>query len=370
MFGVTDVPTEIWQNILSQACTDGGFTGRSLSLTSRFFYSQSHSSRYCSLLFDSVKRLEGFLETLRAQAGGYRPVIEHLYISFHDEPIKTPRNFWTIYNRASEEERQKMDESVREEEARWNARFRAAWLALFSVAGPTLRTLCVVEDGVAPLTVEFPCDLPRLEELTWQGRIDGFNGVARPTLFPALQRVHCLSPSGDPLPWAITSTSLTHLRVSSVGARNGKLHRELAAAIGVPDAVWLYDYYDEDEGSAARARTREVPSPPTHPRLRHIVIHGVAPAPGRDNGYLGMHWRHVHHEVKRLARYCEEYLDGVQVVVIEGPREKEGHWRERLRQEWLDRMQGGRGCWIKAEEEEEEDEVEVFYTAVVDPSLF
>ncbi|KAI0650401.1 hypothetical protein C8Q79DRAFT_1006673 [Trametes meyenii] len=369
MPGVALIPTEIWQDILSEACTDGGFTGRSLSLTSRFFYSQSLSSRYRSLVFESLQRLEGFLKALRNHTDGYRPIIEHLYISFYDEPIKTPRGFYVTYNRMSEEQRQKKDESVRAEKAHWNARFCAAWSDLFSVAGPSLRTLCVVEDGVAPLTVEFPCDLPRLEELTWMGRFTGFDGVARPTLFPALRRVHCLSLSGDPLPWVVTCTSLTHLRISSVGARNGHLHKELAAAVGVPDAVWLYHYHDEDEDDAVRAR-REVPPPPTHPRLRHIVIHGIAPAPGPGNGYFGMHWRHVHHEVKRLARYCEEHLDGVQVVVMEGAREKEGQWRERLRQEWLDRMRGGRGCWVEAEEEEEEDSIEVFYTAVVDPSLF
>ncbi|TBU33752.1 hypothetical protein BD309DRAFT_851542, partial [Dichomitus squalens] len=43
------LPLEIWQHIFLHACTDGGHTGCSLALVSRFFHLASHPVRFNSL---------------------------------------------------------------------------------------------------------------------------------------------------------------------------------------------------------------------------------------------------------------------------------------------------------------------------------
>ncbi|KAI0650400.1 hypothetical protein C8Q79DRAFT_1006672 [Trametes meyenii] len=367
MANVTDIPTEIWRVIIPQACTDGGFTGRSLALTSKYFHSQSLAFRFHSVMLSSLGHLERFLKLLDNQPKDCKSSIEHLYLSFHDEPIRMPPAFWAVYNRMSPEQKSQASDSAREARAHWTTFFRTAWRALMTIVAPTLRTfvLIVRDDAGSPLILDSPCDFPRLEELTWMGSITGFDGVTHPTRFPALTHVHCISPRGEPVPWATTSLSLTHVRISCVGQENSGLHHELAAAIGVPDAwVFQHSYNDLDEYSEGGAAQRKPLAPATHSQLRHIVVHGVAPMPG-PGGFVPWYWNHVYNETKRLAWYCEAHLDGVQVVVMEGARQKEHMWRDRLLANWLERMQGGRGCWIVAEEEEEEDAFEVFYTGIV-----
>jgi hypothetical protein len=61
---INDIPPEIWDPIVQLACTDGGKTGRSLSLVSRRIRALSHLSRLYSILLLKASQTENFLDEL------------------------------------------------------------------------------------------------------------------------------------------------------------------------------------------------------------------------------------------------------------------------------------------------------------------
>ena len=69
MSNVASIPADIWSLILPLACTDGGRmrTGKSLALTSSFFYVQAYHFRFYSLAFDKLVQIESFLAYARRQ---------------------------------------------------------------------------------------------------------------------------------------------------------------------------------------------------------------------------------------------------------------------------------------------------------------
>ncbi|OBZ70278.1 hypothetical protein A0H81_09707 [Grifola frondosa] len=83
-----DVPLELWRNIFTLACTDGGFTGISLALVSKHFHAASLPVRLHSLALTSLRQVEGFLSFIEAQqdvfasGGGLR--VHHLLLKDAD----------------------------------------------------------------------------------------------------------------------------------------------------------------------------------------------------------------------------------------------------------------------------------------------
>lgn len=76
-------PPEVWHNILWFACTDTGFTGRSISLTSRFFHELSKSVKLRSVGLRGVVQIIDFLNVIERTPVVYRRV-ENLFISTHN----------------------------------------------------------------------------------------------------------------------------------------------------------------------------------------------------------------------------------------------------------------------------------------------
>jgi len=74
-------PPEIWHDILWLACTDTGFTGRSISLTSRSFYELSRHVKLRSVALRSVVQIIGFLNVIERTP---YPQVENLFISTHN----------------------------------------------------------------------------------------------------------------------------------------------------------------------------------------------------------------------------------------------------------------------------------------------
>ena len=104
MPSIADLAPELWHQIITTACTDGGFTGTSLTLTSRFFREQSFSNRFRSLAFTSLTSLEAFIAFADAQPKEKSPIrIHHLYLSFtgevNSEPaaLHPPLNVWLYW---------------------------------------------------------------------------------------------------------------------------------------------------------------------------------------------------------------------------------------------------------------------------------
>jgi len=76
-------PPEIWLDIFWLACTDTGFTGRSISLTSRFFYELSKPVKLRSVGLRGVVQIIDFLNLIERTPVVHRRV-ENLFISTHN----------------------------------------------------------------------------------------------------------------------------------------------------------------------------------------------------------------------------------------------------------------------------------------------
>ena len=76
-------PPEIWLDIFWLACTDTGFTGRSISLTSRFFYELSKPVKLRSVGLQGVVQIIDFLNLIERTPVVHRRV-ENLFISTHN----------------------------------------------------------------------------------------------------------------------------------------------------------------------------------------------------------------------------------------------------------------------------------------------
>lgn len=80
-------PVEVWQKILAFACTDGGHTGCSLSLVSRFMRLAVLPVRFCSVELTSQDRLLAFSTILSRWES--RANIRHLFVTV-DIPLWGP----------------------------------------------------------------------------------------------------------------------------------------------------------------------------------------------------------------------------------------------------------------------------------------
>lgn len=357
---VTHIPTELWHDIIALACVDGGLTGRSLALASRFFYAQSLYGRFHSLAFNSLQQLEGFLAFLRLQSVDYRPKIRHICLSFLDEPVKTSLVSMKVHSGVAREQQRAHDFKTQEERARWDGRFCVASIALLTLAARTLHTLCVVEDGLAPLPLTFPCELPQLRELSWRGKILAFEpsalgltGTSRFTAtFPALERVHFITTAVDGIVPMILLTkipTITHFRISNVGYVDILLPDALARALGVkPMYPWLADGPEDGNADPQQSSVSSLSTP--RPHLRQLIIQGTSSAPGGWCWHYNREWARIHSQLEALAH--GPGLDGTRTLVLDRPWFRALRWPHRMRDYWLDRIQGGRGCWVESEAQE------------------
>ncbi|KAI0355355.1 hypothetical protein OH77DRAFT_1424836 [Trametes cingulata] len=347
---VTRIPTEIWHKIIVDACIDGGFTGRSLALASKFFHSQSLSARFHSLALDSLPKIEGFLLFLRVQPEDCKPKVQHLYLALFYEPATTSSSHGLQRGQVTQAERMAELERRRKEYDCWQQRLYAATQSLLAFAAPTVRTLCVVERSATPIQVSsFPRDMPRLEELTWMGEAlplspyDREAAAQPPIALPALKRVHLMSPNSAIHIFGLCGigpSSLSHLRISVVGRStlDRYLPRNLAAALEIPKECFQRELADEDDIKG------------TLPHLRHVLVHAIPSEPGSLRGSRGRFASDICADLRSLGRACEERIDGARILVLEGNRPKNLHqW---LREDWVDRMQGGQGCWVEFQQDE------------------
>ncbi|KAI0780223.1 hypothetical protein C8Q74DRAFT_1199283 [Fomes fomentarius] len=164
-----DLPLEIWQQILTLSCTDGGYTGTSLALVSRFFHAASHLVRFRSLRFTSLRQIEGFftyLENYPITPRRLVPKVNHLLLSFPCAPPddSSPDLDDNMGNRAPlvwYHERQLRDR----EKAGWDKQFLMLVPRLLELVAPYLETLALVQSDA--FIIPAVCNtLPKLRELT------------------------------------------------------------------------------------------------------------------------------------------------------------------------------------------------------------
>ncbi len=344
-YDLTSVPTELWQDIITQACTDGGSTGRSLILTSKFFHAQANDSRFISVALFSLDHVDRFLTFVRSRPSEWRYPVRHLWLSsLHDGFNEYRRGSILSANHDSDE---------------WRMRFHRAMKDLLALVAPALRTLTLSQNDRENLPF-FHLDCPMLKELTVWGCISAVvvhpystsSALDSAPHLPALQRFHFISIQPDARTHVLASSSwlstspLTHLRLSDLNdIDEGKgFAKALARAIGahMPGTSW---------SDAVPPQGKDI----ILPHLRYLLVHGtewhLATCIEED---LEDGWEVLKPKLLEVVTVAERER-GLWALVMERSWRKGktvSMWERRLWDHWLDRMEGGRGCWIESENEE------------------
>lgn len=79
-----ECPPEICKKIFTHACDDGGYTGRSLSLVSRYVRDVSEDIKFRSVAVWGRRQILGFYQVLLSTPPHLRRIL-HLFISAHEQ---------------------------------------------------------------------------------------------------------------------------------------------------------------------------------------------------------------------------------------------------------------------------------------------
>jgi hypothetical protein len=88
---IDSCPPEIWTQIFYHACTDTGFTGRSVSATCRHFHELAKCVKLRSVALFSTEQIIAFVKLAEALPCWER-VIENLYLTTYGLPLKLPNS--------------------------------------------------------------------------------------------------------------------------------------------------------------------------------------------------------------------------------------------------------------------------------------
>ena len=384
------IPPEIWQEILSYACSDGGATGRALSRTSRYFHDQSIDCTFHSLEFRSTTTLIRFLVSLHAYPRECK--LRHLLLEPSHHTDNVPRAFQSLAGMSTHRPGMVADQPA----------FCADIAqSLFYLAADYMRTLYMVHTPAIPFR-PFAQTFPKLRELSvWNHPLIAPTGRLCPPapsggpppqpLCPSLRRLHVILTDTDitfrhilaRLP-AFASSSLTHLRLSGVTYTETALPAKLAEMLGLPAPLPLRERLrlssaavcppgdGAGAGAGSASVSASVPSPlrpgvgvgtgalvprdATFPHLRFVVISAVQPRFDAEAGpEAAASWTALLGLLRELERTCKR-VEGMRMVVLERSWMRKPSWGARLREDWLGRMRGAQGCWVGSEMEESEIE--------------
>jgi hypothetical protein len=195
---INDIPPEIWDPIVRLACTDGGKTGRSLSLVSRRIRALSHLSRLYSILLLKASQTENLLDELDS-----RP--------FEDHRV---RYLLTL---------------TPGDDILW----RDVYVAVLGVVAPTLLALSIMNQRRDIYRIP-SMTFPVLNSLT----ISAESFVSNSWAFPCLERLHLhlTTQKHDKPLYRIVAERvpyLTHLRLSGM-TQEPKLAHQWGAVLGIP----------------------------------------------------------------------------------------------------------------------------------------
>ncbi|KAI8972207.1 hypothetical protein BD414DRAFT_221509 [Trametes punicea] len=385
---------EIWQEVFTHACIDGGYTAASLALVCKFFYHASLPVRFHSLSFFSLQQVELFL----AFAGKWvdegcraRPCVHHLLLCFSHSAFSdsTPEpctdgppdahhkdvDSWITARRLREEDK-----------AAWDHKFLEVVPALFDLVATDLRTLALLQsDGFTWPPIRN--SLPGLRELTLlvgisamlnqavgvdqSGRSAGsaLHESARNlmvpapgtapspcTRFPSLERLHVVC--GRHRDFRLRDTlahlphvapRLTHLRISNATYTHAQcIPTFLRAALGIPVPQFERMGVAAPPKSVQQAPDSDPDVPAALPALRRVVVHSVLPPDGGtcDNAYR--EYVAFMENVNAISAACD-VTGTVRVRSLRSDREKHQRWEELVNRHWMERIEGGQGCWMDCE---------------------
>ncbi|KAH9897627.1 hypothetical protein C8Q73DRAFT_833786 [Cubamyces lactineus] len=357
---MNSLAVEVLIRIFSFACTDGGYTACSLSSTSRYIREASHPARFHSVVFTGDwAKLSHFLTLLEkgraADTQNPTPKVRNLFISdvllsrrlaalSQDEPAASQAGVVSgdVVATASADEQLVRSGSpsqhisrLREDWARWNDLVSA----LLHTVAVDLETAVLITDSTTTAfePEPFVTPFPALREFTLTGSMVDNEDVESSTIpvqYPVLSHIHFLEGTAHESLKHVSkyAPQLTHLKCSGV----------------IEDTV---DAIKERATSGAATRDSPDSTPHLFPNLREVHLQFGPPlddGPSLHNDVL-QYRSDVLYPWYMLANHA------IPVYILPPDPETDPlKWMERrtieARRSWMERMEGGGGCWLASEE--------------------
>ena len=308
-FTMNSSPPEICHKIFADACLDGGSTGRSLSLVSKYIHETSKPTRFQSVALHGFVQITAFADILERTPSHLRRV-RHLFISTRD-PTPTNTSSYACSIRVEEMPPWRpwpgLDEYGRnpyetKRLIKHETNISAAIERVLLHIAPTVQIVAMFVT-YEWRSVLLPLPLPNLTELIIRGSYDMPPTDAPLILFPSLRYLHigerrhisagylrCISKAAP---------SLTHLRFTGCNSADNL------------DAI--------------------------SPSVKNVLVQ--IPPPPRPSSWSTDYLGHI----QRLQRHIMDQSDG-RLILLKAPKSQETD--EEVLQQWLKRINGGQGCWI------------------------
>ena len=238
-----DLPVELLQQIFALACTDGGYTGCSLSLVSRRFHDVVHTARYHSVALSGIKQIFFFLRCLENARRAASIQVHHLFISTvpDGEEVARIRDGWTL-----RPDILPCDTVLASAQgppwSLWpilqgamDRRLLERIPLLLQAVAADLRTLSIVHSWeFGPF--QLPQAFPFLHQLTICGPSPVFptdvnSGMVLPC-FPTLRDLHIVCPNVSVTSWVFASPVLQRLHLSDITPSAARLPCQLRCLLG------------------------------------------------------------------------------------------------------------------------------------------
>lgn len=328
------VPAELWAKIAKLACTDGGFTGCSLSLVSRYMRAVVQPVRFYSVSICGRRRASIFAQLLETQ----NPFIRHLRIRFCESQIH--RRFDDMnppYDNAPEE----------------------TLACIIRHASATVYTLfwySVVHNHVY-LDILSNLAFPVLRDLSVPC-IELWRPLRVSAPFPSLRRLHIYdSMGGTNWQWktiAQLAPSISAIRIPPI-FRGIDLPQVLRALLHIPEDdlpkdstptwwllsstkkyIWSYPRGSAEEREVATLTSRLS-------SLKRVIVQEQTIDPTTDDGIYNDEEEDQLSALHALARACANRDVTEGKLHFYPPADVYG--RRAARADWLDVVEGGEGPW-------------------------
>ncbi|KAI0664765.1 hypothetical protein C8Q70DRAFT_11959 [Cubamyces menziesii] len=333
---------ELLDHIFSYACTDGGQTGCALALVSKRIRATSRPARFYSVaLFSSPTKIEKFLHAYErecARAADARPRVRHLWLSYHENeqgpsavptmPAKPPTSraeFLAILQRRTQHWRS-AQENLDEQ-------YNRVIPMLIKTVAADLYSLALCQARWRSSSV-VNCAFPRLQEITLIGGDPSFLPFSSTEdgaiLYPSLRRLHhILTPvckDVNFLNWTTHAPALTHLRVSRL------------------------DYCPHTTLETFEQAIGRVPSSHRFEHLEYVmVLPHPPPASDLQSGFAAIAYAQFLQHLREMPEHVKVPMTVLQPLIKRRPHQGTDAPPEcivHLRELWMERIEGGPGCWV------------------------
>lgn len=333
-------PIELWLKIAAFACTDGGYTGRSLSLVSRTMRDVVKPVRFQTVSLSSEEQLLAFSRLLAHPI--LLPAIRHILASSsllpHGNPPPVIRHLFVSVKIPSWGPDRMLPQRI--------AELVSAFRAVINVAATNVETLVVHEsrrfdpiggDWVFPALRDLSVNVLYLD-----------SGADHHTRFPSLRRLHYSSVRSpntrDLWPQLVSfAPDITHLRLSGV-LGDIFLPRVLRLLLDVPA--------EKRSGATSDAAASHAPDPANGnntpaaalrlPSLKHIY---VQPSGWHNDDRTSM-GALMHNAMETALQSIADACDrGEGVGKLYVLPESQGYHVSEARKHWLELIEGGDGPW-------------------------